>query len=258
MNPAAIDDWSALARIREAPLLLVSPHLDDAWLSCSAILGRPEPIHVLAVFAGAPPTPVSGAWDAACGFADSTTANAARRAEGRQAFAATGHRLEMMDLLEAQYLVGERDPRDMERLGLVARDWLRSHPAGVVLGPVGAGVTRSPAAVIGRVLRRGNLSVDPDHGVVRDTLAGAVPPRSLLLYEEFPHRRGRRGDAAAARVGRRRGEYMAPADLAIDRRRKAGGLANYPSQLRGLCGAGPQFSDPRNLDADERYWLPTP
>ena len=32
------------------PLLLVSPHLDDAALSCAALLERDEPITVLDVF----------------------------------------------------------------------------------------------------------------------------------------------------------------------------------------------------------------
>jgi len=252
-------DWAELARIRDAPVLLVSPHMDDAWLSCTAILVRPAPIHVLTVFGGAPDDPISAEWDAACGFSDSREANAARSAEERQAFRGTPHRLELMDLLEHQYLTAPREPAEGERLALLARDWLRSHPPGVILAPVGAGGRNGPlSATLGRARRRPRIAPHPDHLMVRNALARAVPPRSLLLYEEFPYRRAGRGDREAARIAKIRGEFMAKVDVPIDVRRKATAAAHYPSQLRGLCGTGPQFSDPRTLEPTERYWLPTP
>ncbi len=42
------------------PLLIVSPHLDDAVFSCSALLGRGEPAEVLVAFAGFPNPPHNG------------------------------------------------------------------------------------------------------------------------------------------------------------------------------------------------------
>lgn len=252
-------NWGELARIYNAPVLLISPHMDDAWLSCTAMLTRPTPIHVLTVFGGAPEVPVSTAWDTACGFSDSREANAARRAEERAAFAGMGHRLELMDLLEDQYLRGPRSPSDGERLGLLARDWLRSHPPGVVLAPVGAGgPDGGVTGVLAHARRRPRIAPHPDHVAVRNALARAVPPRSLLLYEEFPYRLAGRGDREASRVAKLRGEFMSKVDVPIDLRRKATAAAHYPSQLRGLCGTGPQFSDPRVLPPTERYWLPTP
>src|SRR5436305_1067911 len=58
--------------LREEPLLLVSPHPDDAALSCAALLARVEPIDVLTVFAGSPDPPSQGSWDRVTGFVDST------------------------------------------------------------------------------------------------------------------------------------------------------------------------------------------
>jgi len=259
MATSGNSDWGELRRIQLAPVLLISPHMDDAWLSCTAILMRSTPIHVLTVFGGAPENAVKTEWDAACGFHDSDEANATRRAEERQAFHGTVHRLELMDLVEHQYLQGPRDPADGERLGLLARDWLRSHPPGVVLAPVGAGGGASGvSSALRRARRRPNIAPHPDHVMVRNALARAVPPRSLLLYEEFPYRRGGRGDREASRVAKLRGEFLARVDLQVDTRRKATAAAHYPSQLRGLCGTGPQFSDPNALEPTERYWLPTP
>ncbi len=259
MTASRNSDWAELARIYEAPVLLISPHMDDAWLSCTAILMRPEPIHVLTVFGGAPEVPVTTDWDLACGFSDSQEANAARRAEERLAFHDTPHRLEVMDLLEHQYLTGPRDLAHGQRLGLLARDWLRSHRGGVVLAPVGAGSSNGAVSgILGKAQRRPKIAPHPDHVTARNALARAVPPRSLLLYEEFPYRRGGRGDREASRVAKLRGEFMGKVDLHVDTRRKATAAAHYPSQLRGLCGTGPQFSDPRALETTERYWLPTP
>lgn len=181
-----------------------------------------------------------------------------RREEQRGAFLDTPHRVELMNLVEGQYLDGPRREKEPEHIALVARDWLRTRPTGVVLGPAGAGAHGKIRATLGRARRRSHRPPHPDHILVCDALAQSVPPRSLVLFEEFPHRRSGRADQAAKRIAGRRGELFAHVDLTVDRRAKAAAAACYPSQLRGYCGDGTQFSSPAVLDTTERYWLPTP
>src|SRR5262249_41968225 len=88
------------------PLLLVSPHMDHAALSCHALLDREEPVDVLTVFAGRPDPPRQGDWDRACGFRDSSEATAARLEEERRALSGTAHRLSLLTLLESQHVEG--------------------------------------------------------------------------------------------------------------------------------------------------------
>ncbi|HKH30912.1 MAG TPA: hypothetical protein VKA45_07660 [Gaiellaceae bacterium] len=49
-----------MAEIPAGALLLVSPHLDDVVLSCTALVERAEPIDIVTLFAGAPDPPRQG------------------------------------------------------------------------------------------------------------------------------------------------------------------------------------------------------
>ena len=46
----------------EGRLLILSPHLDDAALSCAALIERDRAADVLTVFDGEPDPPRAGAW----------------------------------------------------------------------------------------------------------------------------------------------------------------------------------------------------
>ena len=105
-----IADVSALA-----PLTVVSPHLDDAVLSCAGLIAGVPATSVVTVFAGYPPArdattpaeflPGTTAWDQACGFAAGDYVVGLRRAEDRAALAHLGALPHWLDFLDSQYVV---------------------------------------------------------------------------------------------------------------------------------------------------------
>ena len=64
--------------VPSGPLLVLSPHFDDAALSCGALLARTEPLTVLDVFTRRPEPEQATEWDRRCGFRGSDEAMAAR------------------------------------------------------------------------------------------------------------------------------------------------------------------------------------
>ena len=85
--------------------VVLSPHLDDAVLSCWHLLRGPGEVGVINVFAGSPP-PDSGAaswWDRVSGARDSVARMVERRAEDREAFAIAGRTAIHLDFLDEQY-----------------------------------------------------------------------------------------------------------------------------------------------------------
>ncbi|HEX6364363.1 MAG TPA: PIG-L family deacetylase, partial [Albitalea sp.] len=127
-------------------MLVVSPHLDDAVLSCGRRLAAHPGGVVVTVFAG---TPRDGErltdWDARCGFAGAAQAMAARRDEDRAALARLRARPVWLDFLDAQYgetpaleavrealahVLGEARPDTvLYPLGLFHSDHLLAHEA---------------------------------------------------------------------------------------------------------------------------------
>ena len=124
--------------------------------------------------------------------------------------------------------------------------------------PVGAGARGRATRAVAWARRRARLAPDADSVTLRDALVLSVPPRSLVLYEEFPGRLGGRGDRAARRIGALRGEFFARVDVPIDRRAKAAVLGTYRSRLRSPVPGLADPTDPEALAPRERYWLPTP
>ncbi len=96
-----------------ADLLIVSPHLDDAVLSCWALLtravGAGGRVTVLDVCAGLPEEGVLGPWDERGGATSSRARVAERRAEETAALAATGASVVFLELLDWQYGPGAED-----------------------------------------------------------------------------------------------------------------------------------------------------
>ena len=189
-------------------LLIVSPHLDDAVLSCFALLTGPAPADVLTVFAGAP-VPPRVAWsERAMGFADSDATMTARRAEDARALEGLTRATDTMDLLDEDYIDDRRTPADADALRTRVSAWVagnpgggwRSRPApGGVLGRVGARLER----LLGE---RGKVTQHPDHVFVRDAVAelvGAGELDELLLYEELPYLWHGEAAAESRRVARR-------------------------------------------------------
>jgi LmbE family N-acetylglucosaminyl deacetylase len=88
-----------------APVVILSPHLDDAVWSCYSLLVGPEDVVVATVFAGIPEGG-PGWWDAQCGITDSAAHVRARRAEDEAVLSALGRRAVHLDLLDGQYRDG--------------------------------------------------------------------------------------------------------------------------------------------------------
>ena len=101
-------------------MLVISPHLDDAVLSCGALLAAHRGAVVATVFAGVPRDPRQRTeWDARSGFADAAEALAARRAEDAAALAELGAAPRWLDFRDDQYGDPERVDELAAALGAV-------------------------------------------------------------------------------------------------------------------------------------------
>jgi len=137
--------------------VIVSPHLDDAVLSCWAVIVA-GPLTVLDVCAGLPQEGVLGEWDARGGARSSRERVLQRRAEEAAAHAATGAHVVLLDLLDQQY---GRAGEDVEAA-------LAPHLGGTswVYAPAGIGGHR-------------------DHLRVRDAVLRLRP--DAILYADLPY-----------------------------------------------------------------------
>jgi hypothetical protein len=247
-----------LAEIPTGPVLLVSPHLDDAVLSCFGILERGEAVDVLTVCAGAPDPPRRGWWDEDCGFASSAESVPARLREDAEAFAGTPHRRRYLTLLELQYVEGGRGDREAQTIVDAVGAWVSEHPAGLVALPAGAGCRSQPLVrrlrrLIGRPC---HPPQHPDHLFVRDAVLPLLAAEtSALLYEELPYLLGGGSEAEAERLARSGGCALDPFASAIDREAKAARIAAYASQVAPLSPPERRLDDPDTLPGEERYWL---
>jgi hypothetical protein len=234
------------------PLLLLSPHLDDAALSCAALLDRGEAVDLVNVFTGAPVPPVRTPWVELTGFADSAASMKARRLEDEAAFSGSGHRRQELGLLDDEFSAHPRPAADLEAIVDEVARWAADSGGGLVAAPVGAGWRGGRLRA--RLRSRPPIAVHPDHEFVRDATLVAqnrLKSISLLLYEELPYLL----DGGAERVVRRlrvRGLRLEELVLPIDADSKARRISAYRSQLPHLGGENP--GDPRSLPALERYW----
>jgi LmbE family N-acetylglucosaminyl deacetylase len=144
---------------------VLSPHLDDAVLSCWHLLEDTSELIVVNVFTGSPAagTPAPW-WDQLTGAGDPVERMEERRAEDRRALALVGRAAVSLDFLDAQYGRAHLPASELvRRLGAVVE------PGTVIHAPAG-------------------LSRHPDHEVVRDAaleLARAGWP--LVVYADLPH-----------------------------------------------------------------------
>jgi LmbE family N-acetylglucosaminyl deacetylase len=242
-------------------LLLVSPHFDDAALSCSALLDRGEPVDVLTVFSGAPEPPQQGWWDERCGFASSAESMPARRREDEKALAPGGHRIRLLDLLELQHFEGPRPRADADRIGKAVRAWLVEVDGGAVALPAGAGWAPHwlPPRLAKKLREPRGPEPHQDHVFVRDALFRAdLAAASLILYEELPYLWGGSATRAARRVASAHG-YRAHLEVVpVDREHKATRLAAYESQIPHLSPPEGRLDSPAVLPPTERYWRLSP
>lgn len=143
---------------------ILSPHFDDAVLSCWSVLSGPQRVLVVNVFTGAPAAG-SGArwWDRMTGAGDSAERIRERIDEDRAALALAGREAVNIGLLEVQYREGGPAP------GLIAP----------LLGAVGDNSALYAPAAMGH---------HADHALVRDAaLALHARGIAVTLYADLPH-----------------------------------------------------------------------
>jgi len=85
------------------PLVVISPHLDDAGLGCGQLLARHPGSTVITALAGRPPRRELTEWDAAAGFAAGDDVVGARRAEDQAALRQLGAQPVWLRYLDSQY-----------------------------------------------------------------------------------------------------------------------------------------------------------
>lgn len=242
----------------------MSPHLDDAALSCAALLERDAPLTVLDVCTQRPEPEQFTEWDARSGFEGSHAAMAVREQEHAKAFAGSDHELRACGLLDSQYRGdAPRDERDLERFALALLEWVDDAggtstvalPAGAGL-PVGDRPTRV-ARLRARRRHRFLFNNSPDHLWARDMGIQALadqPQVTVWLYEELPYRFALRADRIVPQVARWAERDLKPVTLAVDRRLKAARIAAYESQLPLLFRGTSVAQLPKRLPKHERYW----
>ena len=144
-----------------ASTVVVSPHLDDAVLSCWHLLGGDDEITVVNVFTAIPEPGRLGWWDLLTGADDSVARMRVRLAEDEAALGRVGARRVNLDLLDSQYRQNGNVP--------ALREALAPHLEGV-------GTVYAPAAL---------LPLVEDHAIVRDAVAWLRD--DLRLYADLPH-----------------------------------------------------------------------
>lgn len=97
-----------------ARLTVISPHLDDAVLSCFTLMRAAAQASVVTVFAGIPPAGTEvGTWDRLTGATDARRRARERRAEDRAALAHVGGRPAHLDLLDGPYREATPDREEL-------------------------------------------------------------------------------------------------------------------------------------------------
>jgi hypothetical protein len=93
--------------------VVLSPHFDDAVLSCWHVLAGAGEVLVVNIFAGEPPAGALGWWDRLAGAADSAAAVRARVEEDRRALALAGRAAVNLPFLDSQYREADQEPREI-------------------------------------------------------------------------------------------------------------------------------------------------
>jgi GlcNAc-PI de-N-acetylase len=93
--------------------VVLSPHFDDAVLSCWEVLVGAGEVLVVNVFAGEPPVGTLGWWDQLAGATDSVAAVRTRIEEDGQALALAGRTAVNLQFLDSQYRQGDQAPGEI-------------------------------------------------------------------------------------------------------------------------------------------------
>ncbi len=147
------------------PTVILSPHFDDAALSCWHVLAGAGEVLVVNVFAGEPPAGTLGWWDRLAGAGDSAAAVRVRIQEDRRALSRAGRTAVNLPFLDRQYREGDQAVAEIV-------DALRGElaPDARIYAPASLG------------------DHHPDHTAVRHAaLALHAQGADVTLYADLPH-----------------------------------------------------------------------
>ena len=226
-----------------APLLVVSPHLDDAVLSCGELLAQYPGSSVVTVFAG---TPAAGEmltqWDAACGFVSAAQAMQLRRDEDAAALRLVSAWPRRLDFLDGQYGPSPAVAEIRDALGAVVRALRPS----TICFP--AGLFHTDHALV----HRAAMALRDQRGAGQRG-GNTGPGERWVMYEDALYRRHpallQRCLAHLHAAGIAVTPLAAPSDHSRASKRNA--VACYASQLRGLLTVANGHAD---AFAPEGYW----
>jgi LmbE family N-acetylglucosaminyl deacetylase len=164
--------------LAEAPILVLSPHPDDAVLGCWSAVANQRRAEVVNIFAGIPPAGTSGGWDRECGVPNSAEMMRRRRAEDERALAIARVRPVHLEFLDMQYV---DEVRDIEAIA-----------AAVKLAVPRWSAVYAPAAIGGYTRLVGTqgmtLAPHPDHETVRDVALRLERQETPThFYAEIPY-----------------------------------------------------------------------
>nr|WP_184246066.1 PIG-L family deacetylase [Paraburkholderia atlantica] len=215
-------------------LLVISPHLDDAVLSCGLLLAAHPGTVVCTVFTAPPAENITTDWDRAAGFADAFEAMRTRQAEDREALGLLSALPVHLLFRDAQY---HASPGADELMTALSQIVAHAKPTRVLM-PLGL--------------------FHSDHVMVANACLALMrrqPATRFIAYEDVPYRR-MSGVVQERLCDLAKRGYAADAPHALDvpgttqhERMKRAALDAYRSQLRAF---GPEGQ--ASLFSPERYW----
>lgn len=218
--------------MRPLSCIVVSPHLDDGVFGCGDFLAIRPGCLVLTVFAGAPRSSVSTAWDRRCGFPDAAQAMDERKNEDLRALKLLKARASWLPFLDSQY----GRPVAPSRIAAAAQRIIACTQARTVLFPLG--IFHSDHRLVSDAL----LSLPSTNPTVRwycyaDALyrftPGLCDSRLSVLSESGLQFRLQTAQEPASKA-------------------KRSAVSCYASQLRGIAASGHVCIE--SIFAPERRW----
>jgi LmbE family N-acetylglucosaminyl deacetylase len=237
--------------------VILSPHFDDAVLSCWHVLASAGEVLVVNVFAGEPATGTLGWWDRLAGATDSAAAVRTRIEEDRQALAIAGRTAVNLSFLDSQYRQSDQAPGEIvEALReVVVAGGLLYAPAG--LGDHHRDHTAVRAAALALNAEGADLALYADlpHATVFGWPRWALDGGSSKGADPAGKRWASQLEATGIPVERMlRAVHRLPAE---DQACKLDAVRTYGSQIAPLRRVfGPSLEDPQLLGFEVDWRLP--
>lgn len=213
--------------------LVISPHLDDAVLSCGELIAHIPSALVVTVFAGTPAgfAGMTG-WDASSGFRNAAQAVATRRAEDREALSILIAKARWLDFCDGQYACSP----PLALLAAELNEVLAREGVDTVLIPAGLGH-------LDHILAHQAILAAREHHL----------DKTWLMYEDALYRRQpgllQQRLGALMNAGIQATPLPGGTRSAMALKRRA--IACYRSQVRALSKTPDGYAD---AFAPERYW----